>query len=516
GLGIAVDDEGSAYVTGVASGQGFPVTPNAFQQTDGGGFLGDGFVARINPQGDGLVYCTYLCGTGHDSANAIALDPQRNAIVVGRTASHDFPTTNAFQAIHPGGAAAETSFVSKLDPTGSHLVYSTYLGGTVWDVAAGIAVDAAGNAYVTGETAGGDFPTTPGVIQAAAPFPLCFGGVCSDGFVAKFRPEGSLAFSTLLAGEGDDAGIGIAVSATGEIYVTGTTASLYFPIRRAFQSRNHGNGDAFVTVFNSNATRIVFSSFLGGGRPPNSTSLTEGAEYGGGIALAPGGKVYLSGRTISFNFPVTPGAQQTNEAAGDCFLTFEPCGDSFLTGVTLDGPVLVPTPHLAVAPVELAPGDLFTATWDGISAPTSNDLLVLYGLGERSDSFIFLPTYETMELAEGSLPLALPETLASGSYELRLLIPDPEALPLLKTAARSEPLIVLPAIKLVPVLEGGNLLRVHIQGLRAGPYRVEASESAHSWDWQTLTNGLGESGQTAEFLESMDSGHSRRFYRVSQ
>jgi hypothetical protein len=141
---------------------------------------------------------------------------------------------------------------------------------------------------------------------------------------------------------------------------------------------------------------------------------------------------------------------------------------------------------------------------------------VLYGLGKRSDSFIFLPTYETMGLAEGSFPLALPETLASGSYELRLLIPDPEALPLLKTVARSEPLIVLPAIRLVPVLEGGNVLRVHIQGLRAGPYRVEASESAHSWDWQTLTNGVAESGQTAEFLEPMDSGHSRHFYRVSQ
>ncbi len=119
GLGIAVDAQGNAYVTGIASGAGFPVTTNAFQQTNGGGYLGDGFVAKVNPAGNELLYCTYLCGTGHDSANAIALDAQQNAIVVGRTASHDFPITNAFQATHPGGPSGETSFVSKLDSTGS-------------------------------------------------------------------------------------------------------------------------------------------------------------------------------------------------------------------------------------------------------------------------------------------------------------------------------------------------------------------------------------------------------------
>src|SRR6185436_9110246 len=104
---------------------------------------------------------------------------------------------------------------------------STYLGGTVGDVAAGVAVDAAGNAYVTGETAGGDFPTTPGVVQATAPYPLCFGaGICSDAFVTKFSPTGTLLFSTLLGGEGDEAGSGIAVDAAGNVYVAGTTASL--------------------------------------------------------------------------------------------------------------------------------------------------------------------------------------------------------------------------------------------------------------------------------------------------
>jgi len=517
GLGIAVDADGNAYVTGIASGAGFPVTPGAFQQTNGGGYLGDGFVAKINPTGDALVYCTYLCGTGHDSANAIALDAQRNVIVVGRTASHDFPTTNAFQATHHGGPAGETSFVSKLDATGSRLIYSTYLGGTFGDVAAGVAVDADGNAYVTGETAGGDFPTTAGVVQASAPYSLCFGaGICSDAFVAKFSPTGSLMFSTFLAGEGDEAGTGIAVNAAGHVYVVGSTASLYFPIRRAFQPKNRGIGDVFVTVLNSNATRILFSSYLGGGRPTNSPSLTEGSERGSGIALATGGKVYLSGRTISRDFPVTPGAFQTNGATGDCFLGIEPCGDSFLTRITLDGPVLLPTPHLAVASGELAPGDTFTATWGGIAAPSSDDRLVLYALGERSDSFIFLPTYETMGMAEGSLAFALPETVVPGSYELRLLTPNPESPALLTTVARTDPLIVLPPIRLVPELEAANILSVRVWGLRAGPYRVEASQSLHAPDWQLVTNGLVESGQTAEFREQTGSGRPRRFFRVSQ
>jgi hypothetical protein len=517
GLGIAVDPDGNAYVTGIASGAGFPTTPNAFQPTDCGGFLGDGFVAKINAEGNALVYCTYLCGTGHDSANAIALDSQRNAIVVGRTASHDFPTLNAFQPTHHGGPAGETCFVSKLDSTGSSLLYSTYLGGTVGDVAAGVAVDAAGNAYVTGETAGGDFPTTPGVVQATAPYPLCFGaGICSDAFVAKFSPTGTLLFSTLLAGEGDEAGSGIAVDAAGNVYVAGTTASLYFPIRRAFQSNNRGIGDVFVTELNADATRILFSSYLGGGRPADSRSLTEGAERGTGIALAPGGKVYLSGRTLSADFPTTPGALQPTTALGWCFLGIEPCGDSFLTRIRLDGPVLLPTPFLQVAPAEIALPATVTATWGGIASPTANDLLVLYELGERTDHFIFKPTYETMSKADGSRPIKLPETLPSGSYELRLLTPDPTAPPLLMTVARTEPLTILKRLRLVPSLEPRGVLAVRVEGLQAGPYRVEFSEDLSASTWQPLTNAVAEAGQPTEFRERLEPSRPRRFYRVVQ
>jgi hypothetical protein len=517
GLGIAVDPDGNAYVTGIASGAGFPVTANAFQQTNCGGYLGDGFVAKINPQGNDLGYCTYLCGTGHDSANAIALDAQRNVIIVGRTASQDFPTTNAFQSMHRGGPAGETSFVSKLDSTGSHLIYSTYLGGTFGDVAAGVAVDAAGNAYVTGETAGGDFPTTPGVVQAAAPYPLCFGaGICSDAFVAKFSPTGSLLYSTLLGGEGDDAGNGIAVDAAGNAYIVGSTASLYFPILRAFQSKNHGIADAFITELNSNATRILFSSYLGGGRPTNSPSLTEGGERGSGIALAPGGKVYLSGRTVSFDFPTTPGAYQTNAALGWCLLELEPCGNAFLTRITLDGPTLLPTPHLQVGPSEAAPGETVTATWGGLASPTSDDVLVLYGLGEQTDGFIFLPTFSTGGTAAGTLPVLLPETLTPGSYELRWLTLDPEAAPLLKTVARSEPVAVLGPLTLIPAVEASGTLVVRVLGLKAGSYRIEAADNLHSPTWQLLTNAVAEAGGIGQFRERIDPARSQRFYRASQ
>lgn len=517
GLGIAVDGAGCAYVTGTTTAGDFPTTAAAFQRTGCGGWVGDGFVAKVNPAGDGLVYCTYLCGSGHDSANAIAIDPAGNAYVAGRTASHDFPTLDAFQPAHRGGPAGETAFVSKLDSAGSRLVYSTYLGGTYGDIATGIAVDAQGNAYVTGETVGGDFPTTPGVVQPSAPLPLCFGaGLCSDAFVTKFSPAGSRIYSTLLAGEGDDAGGGIAVDAAGQAYVVGSTASLHFPIRRAFQPKTGGVADAFVTALNANGTRILFSSYLGGGRSTNSTSQTQGAERGSGIALGPDGALYVAGRTISANFPVTPAAYQTHPGGGDCFLGFEPCGDAFLARIRTDGPGIVPTPHLEVTPTELAPGGQLTATWAGIETPTTDDRLILFPLGERADSFIFLPTYETMNQGAGTLTLLLPETLAAGSYELRLLTPNPEAPALLATVARSEPLSLLRTFALEWTREAGNALRVRVNGLQPGICHLEASDALEPLQWRVIASAQVETGQPAEFLERIDSTRPQRLYRVSQ
>jgi hypothetical protein len=175
GYGIAVDGTGAAYVTGQTGG-GFPTTPGAWQTTFGGAT--DAFVTKLSATGAALVYSTYLGGPGGDLGARIALDRDGNAYVAGGTAG-GFPTTpGAYQAAFGGIGDA---FVTKLNATGTALVYSTYLGGAYLDEGAGIAVDGSGNVYVAGRT-GGSFPTTPGAYQTV------FGGGPFDAFVAKLAP----------------------------------------------------------------------------------------------------------------------------------------------------------------------------------------------------------------------------------------------------------------------------------------------------------------------------------------
>ncbi|MYL22077.1 hypothetical protein GLW04_19635, partial [Halobacillus litoralis] len=175
GSGIAVDEMGNAYVTGVTRSVGFPTTPGAFDTTYNGS--NDGFVTKLNADGSILVYSTYLGGTGSDQGSGIAVDEMGNAYVTGLTSSVDFPTTpGAFDTTYNGN---EDAFMTKLNVDGSTLVYSTYLGGTSSEQGFGIAVDEMGNAYVTGLTSSVDFPTTPDA------FDTTYNG-SADAFVTKF------------------------------------------------------------------------------------------------------------------------------------------------------------------------------------------------------------------------------------------------------------------------------------------------------------------------------------------
>jgi hypothetical protein len=307
GTAVAVDGSGRAFLTGDASSTNFPTTSGVLQPNLGGGF--DAFVAEVDTTKSGaagLVYSTYLGGNTAETGRAIAVDPSGNAYVTGQTASANFPATaGAFQ---PALAGNLNAFVVKVGPGGT-LAYATYLGGNGTDSGTGIAADASGNAYVTGNTTSTNFPTTPGALQTSLQPP--FGG--QDAFVTKLDTtkagSGGLAWSTYLLGSDTDSANAITVDPSGNAYVTGTTLSPALPITPgAFQSQPAG---AFVVRFNGGGA-LTYATYLGG----------SGGEDGNGIAVNAAGNVFVTGLTNSSNFPTTAGAQQaTLGGAPDAFVT---------------------------------------------------------------------------------------------------------------------------------------------------------------------------------------------------
>jgi hypothetical protein len=248
GAGIAVDSSGNAYVTGYAYSSNFPVTSGAFQTSLGGTGIENAFVAKLNATGSTLVYSTYLGGSFHDLGAGIAVDSSGNAYVTGSTYSDNFPTTSGAFQTSLGGLDAENAFLAKLNPTGSALVYSTYLGGSGSDGGRGIAVDSSGNGYVTGYAESTNFPTTTGAFQTS------LGGTgAENAFMAKLNATGSaLVYSTYLGGSSTDQGAGIAVDSSGNGYVTGYAESTNFPTTTgAFQTSLGGVANAFVAKFSA-------------------------------------------------------------------------------------------------------------------------------------------------------------------------------------------------------------------------------------------------------------------------
>jgi hypothetical protein len=199
GAGIAVDGEGQAYVTGSTDSADFP-TQNALQPTFGG--VQDAFVTKLSADGTALVYSTYGGGSGADTGAAIAVDGEGQAYVTGVTASADLPILNA---LDPTLGGTQDAFVAKLTAAGTAVVYATYLGGSASEAGAGIAVDGAGQVYVTGSTTSTDFPTLEALDTTL--------GGTGDAFVTQLNAEGTgLIYSTYLGGSGSEAGAGIAVA----------------------------------------------------------------------------------------------------------------------------------------------------------------------------------------------------------------------------------------------------------------------------------------------------------------
>jgi hypothetical protein len=319
GLGIAVDNSGNAYVTGYTSSASFPITTGAFQTTINGS--SNAFVTKINPSGSVLVYSTYLGGSGTDAGYAIAVDSAGNAYVTGPTNSPNFPTTPvAFQTVCGGGCNGK-AFITKINPSGSALVYSTYLGGSGAENGSGIAVDSSGNAYVTGSTGSTDFPTMN-------PLQPTYGG-SGDAFVTEINPSGSaLVYSTYLGGSGTDAGSGIAVDSSGNAYVIGVTASANFPTANPLQPANGGGDDAFVAKLNPSGSALVYSTYLGG----------SDYDQGQGIAVDSAGDVYVTGSTVSTDFPIMNPLQPANGGDYDAFVAkLNPSGSALVYSTYLGG-----------------------------------------------------------------------------------------------------------------------------------------------------------------------------------
>jgi len=325
--GIASDAFGNMVVAGWTSSTNFPVTAASRQPQFGGSV--DAFVAKFGGNGSDLIFCTFLGGNGDDRAMGVALDSLGNIYVAGHTASSNFPVASAVQ---PKLNGSEDAFVTKLNASGTRILYSTYLGGSNVDSANAIAVDSYGAAYIGGDTSSTDFPVLDGAYTAN------MGG--QDGFITKLTSAGTaIVYSTYLGGTAADQVGAIAVNSAGNAFVTGSTFSVNFPVSHAVQSATGGNQDAFVAEFLPGGNALVFSTYLGG------TSGFAGLpEQGQAIAVDTAGNIYVAGTTSSTNFPVTASALQPTFAGGnlDGFLTqYSPGGvkvnySSFLGGSGLD------------------------------------------------------------------------------------------------------------------------------------------------------------------------------------
>ena len=292
------------------------------------------FVTKFNAAGSALVYSTYLGGSFSDAADAIAVDAAGSAYVAGSAGSTDFPVAAALQATNNAVGAGlppqflghfPTAFLTKFDAAGSGLVYSTYLGGSCQDWAAGVAVDGDGNAYVAGATCSADFPTVDplqAANHAAVPGTNPF-----NAFVLKVNAAGNgLVYSTYLGGSLDDRAVAIALDPAGNAYVAGLAFSQDFPLAQPLQDANNGAANAaanaFVSVLNASGSALTFSTYLGGSGSAAAAAKGE-VDSAAAIAVDGMGDLYVAGVTHSTNFPTAAALQDSNKAAsgGTAFVT---------------------------------------------------------------------------------------------------------------------------------------------------------------------------------------------------
>ena len=327
--GVAIDGAGNAYVTGSTWGTDFPVTSDAYDSTHNG--QRDLFLAKLNADGSKLEYATFFGGGSQEQAEEIVLHENKAIYLTGWTRSEDFPTTEgAYDSQYSGGFEA---FVIKMGVDDSKTSpiqadYITFLGGSGEDRGFGIAVDVDGQAVVSGVTVSSDFPTTKGAFNRVYGGGTCQFAACPDGFVSKLSSDGSrLLYSGYLGGSDWDQANSMSIDEADRVYVTGQTLSTDFPATaNAYNASLRGENDAFVAQISADGSSLHYATYLGG----------SAQDEGSGIALGPAGRVYVTGKTLSSDFPTTATAYAANlNADYDAF------------GAILD----LPTP--TVPPIEL-------------------------------------------------------------------------------------------------------------------------------------------------------------------
>jgi uncharacterized protein (TIGR03437 family) len=292
------------------------------------------FALKLDPSGSNIVYSTYLGGSGTEWGQGIAVDEAGRAYLTGATASFDFPVLNSIQP-HPGGL--RDGYVAVLDPTGSHLLWSSYLGGSEDDVAWAIAVDPAGNVHLTGWTYSADFPLRQ-------PSQTRFLGNSSNAnaFAAKLKGDGSsFIFSTYFGGGGGDSAWSVAADAAGNTYIGGDTSSQYLPLANPIQTSLAGQQNVFVAAWDGQTGALRYGTYLGG----------SGEDYVGGIAADAAGNVYVAGSTTSPDFP-RKYPYQYNLAGENAFLA------KIAPGATGPSIALTGAANAASYGAVLAPGEI--------------------------------------------------------------------------------------------------------------------------------------------------------------
>lgn len=323
---VAITWTNQIVIAGWTSSTDLPAS-NGASTVSGGGV--DAFVAAFSPAGGQLIYCTYLGGSSDDRAFGIAVDPQLNTYITGQTSSSDFPLAGGIQRTLSGSRDA---FVTKLNSSGTALVYSTFFGGSGVDAAYAIALDSANDAVITGDTTSTDLPVSSTAFQKHI-------SAATDAFVTRLNAAGNaILSSTYLGGSAVEHSAAVQLDSAGHIYIGGSTTSADLPTSTALQATIGGAQNGFITAFAPDLSSLVFSTYLGG-----SSGTPSSPEVVNGLAIDPTGNVIAAGATPSSDFPVTAGAYQTNLAGEtDGFITKlssagQMIASTFLGGSLTDG-----------------------------------------------------------------------------------------------------------------------------------------------------------------------------------